>query len=100
MDDPLPTTFECVNSDFASQSTHVRGSADKSWKVSHQELRNDRALFFLNRSWGGSTEKLSYLARITSSGKVAVPPAKVEAMYDPDTYGLSATDRFDCAPRR
>ena len=99
IDDPLPSTFECVNSTFASQSTHVKGTADKKWQVSHQELRDDRALFFLNRSWGNRSEKLSYLARVTASGEVAAPPAKVEAMYDPDTYGLSSTGSFICHPR-
>ncbi len=99
IDDPLPGTFECVNSAFKSQSTHVQGSADRNWRVSNQELRDDRALFFLNRSWSGRTEKLSYLARITSSGQVTVPAAKVEAMYDPETYGLSGSGVMHCQPR-
>lgn len=100
IDDPLPTTFECVNSEFKSQSTHVRGSADQNWRVSHQELRDDRALFFFNKSWSGKSQKLSYLARITASGHVAVPPAKVEAMYDPNTYGLSGANEILCRPRK
>lgn len=100
IDDPLPGTFECVNSHFASQSTHVRAKGDRNWRVSNKELRNDRALFFLNRSWRGKAEKISYLARITSSGEVTIPAAKVEAMYDPESYGLSASGTMNCLPRK
>jgi len=99
IDDPLPASFEAVNSDFASQSTHTRGITDHNWRVSNQELRDDRALFFLNRSWYGKSDTISYLARITSSGKVSVPAAKVEAMYDPESYGLSASETIICQPR-
>lgn len=89
IDDPLPSTFEIVNSDFASQSAFVSGGSDNNHRVSRRELRNDRALFFLNRSWGNTTQELSYLARITASGTVEAPPAKAEAMYDPSRYALS-----------
>ena len=98
IDDPLPGTFECVNSDFKTQSTHVRPSTKKSWVISNQELRDDRALFFLNYAREGSTT-LSYLARITSAGTVATPSAKVEAMYDPETYGLTEATIMECSER-
>ncbi|GAA5495086.1 alpha-2-macroglobulin [Rubritalea halochordaticola] len=87
IDDPLPSTFEIVNEDFASQAAFVKSK--KNWKVARTELRDDRALFFLNRSWRGRTDSVSYLARITAEGEVHAPPAKVEAMYDPSKYALS-----------
>ena len=99
IDDPLPGTFECVNSDFETQSTHVRSSTKKSWVISNQELRDDRALFFLNYAYEGSTT-LSYLARITSAGTVTTPSAKVEAMYDPETYGLTESVLMECSDRK
>jgi len=64
IDDPLPGTFECVNSDFESQSSHVKASNTKSWRISHQELRDD-----------------------------------LEAMYDPDTFGLTKAQRMTCSDR-
>jgi len=98
IDDPLPSTFEAVNSDFATQASEHQQR--RNWRVSNQELRDDRALFFLNRSWSRGNQKLSYLARITASGKVAVPPAKVEAMYDPKSYALSASGVMTCTPKQ
>ena len=39
-------------------------------------------------------EQLTYLARCTVGGDVNVPPAKVESMYDPENFALSATQKF------
>jgi len=89
IDDPLPSVMETVNGDFASQSAHVNDPSKNNWNIDRRELRNDRALFFLNRSWISGTQTISYLARITSSGTVHAPAAKVEAMYDPSTFALT-----------
>lgn len=92
IEDPLPSVFETVNSDFASQSSamHVPTS-EHDWHVSHSELRDDRAVFFLDHVWNKGTYEVSYLARCTLAGKVVVPQAKVESMYDPDQFALSAS---------
>ena len=92
IDDTLPSIFETVNGDFASQSARVADPSKNNWNISRRELRNDRAVFFLNRSWGRGQRTISYLARVTSNGKVHAPPAKVEAMYNPSQYGLSESD--------
>ena len=89
IEDRLPSLFEAVNNDFASQSTRYRTNTDNSWRVNHKELRSDRAAFFINRSWRGGTRTLSYLARVTSAGTATAPAAKVEAMYDPEQIALS-----------
>ncbi|MGJ8643269.1 MAG: alpha-2-macroglobulin family protein [Luteolibacter sp.] len=95
VDDPLPSIFETVNTDFASQSggQNVRTS-ENDWTVSHSELRSDRAVFFMDRVWRKGTYELTYLARCTIPGEVSVPPAKVESMYDPENYALSASAKF------
>ena len=99
VDDPLPSIFETVNTDFASQSSaqNVRTS-ENDWTVSHSELRSDRAVFFMDRVWRKGTYELTYLARCTIPGEVNVPPAKVESMYDPENYALSASSKFTSAP--
>jgi uncharacterized protein YfaS (alpha-2-macroglobulin family) len=89
IEDRLPSLFEAVNNDFASQSTRFRTNTDNSWNVNHKELRSDRASFFINRSWRSGTRSLSYLARVTSAGVATAPAAKVEAMYDPEQIALS-----------
>ena len=89
IDDALPSIMETVNGDFASQKSHVADPSKNNWKISRRELRSDRALFFLNKSWKRGPQTISYLARITSAGTVHTAPAKVEAMYDPSTYAIT-----------
>ncbi|MBK1881540.1 hypothetical protein JIN85_03880 [Luteolibacter pohnpeiensis] len=95
VEDPLPATFEIINSDFSSQSATQGGRTSESdWKISHSELRDDRADFYLNRMWNRGTYTITYLARCTMAGKATAPPAKVETMYDPDNYALSQSRVF------
>ncbi|MFK7851354.1 MAG: alpha-2-macroglobulin [Akkermansiaceae bacterium] len=95
IDDPLPSTFETVNSKFASQaSAQVIRTSENDWKISHSELRSDRAVFFLDRVWKKGTYNVTYLARCTMAGEVTAPPAKVESMYDPENFALSASREF------
>jgi len=89
IDDALPSIMETVNGDFASQKTHIKDPSKNNWNISRRELRSNRALFFLNRSWTNKPQTISYLARITSEGTVHTPAGKVEAMYDPSTYALT-----------
>lgn len=93
IDDALPSLFETVNTDFESQ-TGALNKDPRSWRISHQELRDDRALFFLNHVWKRGRYKLHYYARVTTAGHAVAPPAKVEAMYDPQSYALSASRTF------
>ena len=96
VEDRLPAIFEAVNNDFASQAAHgnAGGTSEKTWAVSHSELRSDRALFFYDSAWSGGRQKITYLARCTMEGKAVAPPAKVESMYDPDNTALSASREF------
>ena len=83
IEDRLPSLFEAVNNDFASQSSKFKGNSDYQWTINHKELRSDRASFFVNRSWRNGTRTVSYMARVTSAGIATAPAAKVECMYDP-----------------
>ncbi len=95
VDDPLPASFETVNSDFASQAGgQAIRTSEKDWNISHSELRSDRAVFFMDHVHRRGTYQLTYLARCTVGGEVNVPPAKVESMYDPENFALSATHKF------
>ena len=92
IEDPLPAVFETVNTQFGSQNAAlgVRTSAGD-WNVSHSELRSDRADFFLDEVARRGTYTITYLARCTVGGQATAPPAKVESMYDPDNFALSAS---------
>jgi uncharacterized protein YfaS (alpha-2-macroglobulin family) len=95
IEDPLPSIFETVNNDFSSQkaAAGIRTS-ENDWNVSHSELRTDRALFYLDEVWRKGTYTVRYLARCTIAGKAVAPPAKVESMYDPENFALSASRAF------
>ncbi|MEI6175996.1 MAG: MG2 domain-containing protein [Verrucomicrobiota bacterium] len=96
IEDLLPATFETVNSDFKSQSTGLGvRTSEKDWNISHSELRSDRAVFFFNEIWQRGTYTVTYLARCTLAGQAVAPPAKVESMYDPDNFALSASRIFN-----
>ena len=95
IEDPLASLFETVNTDFKSQTAAagIRAS-ENDWNISHSELRSDRAVFFLDQVWRKGTYTVTYLARCTLAGQAITPPAKVESMYDPDHFALSASRVF------
>jgi len=95
IDDPLPALFETVNTDFKSQSAAAGiATSGNDWQVSHSELRSDRAVFYLDQILRKGTYTVTYLVRCTVAGKATAPPAKVEAMYDPENFALSASRVF------
>jgi uncharacterized protein YfaS (alpha-2-macroglobulin family) len=95
IEDPLPSVFETVNTDFKSQRATVGiATSENDWNISHSELRSDRALFFLDEVWRKGTYTVTYLARCTLAGQAIAPPAKVESMYDPENFALSASRVF------
>ncbi|MEO5916779.1 MAG: MG2 domain-containing protein [Luteolibacter sp.] len=95
IEDPLPCVFETVNTDFKSQRAAIGVStSENDWNVSHSELRSNRASFFLDEVWRKGTYTVTYLARCTLAGQATAPPAKVESMYDPENFALSASRVF------
>ena len=95
LEDPLPAIFETVNSDFASQrAASGISTSENNWTVSHSELRSDRAVFYVDRVWRRGTYHVTYLARCTVPGEAIAPMAKVESMYDPENFALSASRVF------
>lgn len=89
IDDPLPSAFQAINRDFASQAGRVRDRDN--WRVSHQEIRLDRVLFFVDSPRPSQNLTLTYHARITHPGEIFVPQTKAEEMYDPASFALGAT---------
>lgn len=94
IDDPLPAIFEAVNPAFETQA-NVDAPINR-WQQmprDFEEIRQDRALFFANNVWQAGKYRVQYLARVVAAGSVTAPPAKIEAMYEPQRRGLSATKR-------
>ena len=99
LEDPLPSVFEPVNPEFATQNQNKDAKAkDNAWFCDYRELRNDKALFFTDDPTARGVFELQYLARVIAEGDVIAPPARIEAMYQPDQYGLSAIDHVQTLP--
>jgi uncharacterized protein YfaS (alpha-2-macroglobulin family) len=68
----------------------VYGSWDSGWwsPFDHREMRDDRVVFAATRLWPGSYSA-TYVARATTPGTFARPPAHAEEMYNPAVFGES-----------
>jgi alpha-2-macroglobulin len=100
VDDPLPSLFEAVNSAFKTDQMTAgtppawMGKDDGDfWSGNFREIRKDRVLFFTDHI-GPGTYVIHYVARVRAAGSVTAPPAKAEAMYHPDRFGLTETQRL------
>lgn len=93
IDDPLPAILEAVNPEFAVQG--VGGSQfERVWRADYRETRADRVVYFCNHLPRGA-HTFRYLARVRSAGDVIAPPTKVEEMYRPERFGMSASARLE-----
>jgi len=94
IEDRLPSIFEAINPSFKSQSSQSANHGKwKRLRPHHTEIRKDRVLFFQNYLSQGGEYSIQYLARVIAPGSATAPPAKIEAMYEPQRYGLSNTIR-------
>lgn len=100
IEDPLPSVFEPVNPEFGTQNhrADAKKQDNSAWTCDFRELRNDKALFFTNEWSQIGKFELSYLARVIAEGDVIVPPTRIEAMYEPDHYGLGEIQRLQTLP--
>jgi uncharacterized protein YfaS (alpha-2-macroglobulin family) len=71
------------------------GGWDSGWwsPFEHRELRDDRVIYAATFLWRG-TYTASYLARATTPGTFARPPAHAEEMYNPAVHGRSDGGTF------
>jgi uncharacterized protein YfaS (alpha-2-macroglobulin family) len=97
VDDPLPAVLEAINPTFKSQETLAGERLGEEWAGDHQELRDDRAVFFANHLEAGDYT-IRYLARVRAAGTATAPSAKVEEMYHPERFGLTETMQVTSLP--
>ena len=109
--DPLPGGLEPINSALQGSEPNSRsdgpdvsaGAASGSmrwwnpWWYEHENLRDERAEAFSSDLREGVYE-YSYFTRATTPGHFVVPPARAEEMYQPETFGRSASDRLVVDP--
>jgi uncharacterized protein YfaS (alpha-2-macroglobulin family) len=100
MVDHLPGGFETVNPALkVSPGIQNKSNSNRygiwwfrTW-FDHQNLRTDRAEVFSTRIPGGS-RTYSYVVRATNRGSFIAPPARIEEMYQPETFGRTGTDHI------
>lgn len=118
IDDPIPAGLEAIDSRLAttagSLSVAASGGEDEAVGESYdyeedenriargtallpswfrQELRDDRALFFVDHMAAGMYH-YRYLARATTIGSFVLPATTVEAMYQPEIFGRTGAAEF------
>ena len=100
IDDPLPAIFEAVNPSFKTQATQKVNTERSKRRLytNYREIQKDRVLFFADSIYRAGDYSVQYLARVVAPGEVTAPPAKIEAMYEPQRFGLSGTERISAGP--
>jgi uncharacterized protein YfaS (alpha-2-macroglobulin family) len=98
IEDPLPAGLEPVSFGLQTEAQGARDALSAAMgPYDHEELRDDRAVFFVTQLEPGFYE-YSYLARATTQGTFVVPPARVSEMYHPETFGRTAATQFAVRP--
>ncbi|MCX7719082.1 MAG: alpha-2-macroglobulin family protein [Candidatus Sumerlaeaceae bacterium] len=91
IEDLLPAGLEIENSNFATAEKIADGEAEEvpGLTIQHVEMRDDRMLGFVNLRpvADGETRVFRYAARAVNPGRYTLPPAQVQAMYDPGYSG-------------
>ncbi|HEX5831780.1 MAG TPA: hypothetical protein VFY16_12420, partial [Gemmatimonadaceae bacterium] len=77
------------------------GRWDEGWwsPWEHKALHDDKVVYFARMLWTGSYTA-SYVARATTTGTFARPPAHAEEMYNPALQGRSDGGRFEVGEGR
>ena len=92
MFDAIPGVLAPINPAFKSQEALAGESLGLDWVSDHSELREDRAVFFVDQLNPGRYT-LRYLARVVCAGEAIAPSAKIEEMYHPERFGTTETLR-------
>ena len=84
------------NRDGPRWQSWLYGSWDDGWwsPWEHKALHDDKVVYFARMLWTGSYTA-SYVARATTTGVFARPPAHAEEMYNPAVHGRSDGGRFN-----
>lgn len=97
LEDYLPATMEAVNPALLSQAADIEPPTWSSL-FDNREYLSDRVRGFCTRWFGRDVINMSYYARVLRAGSATSPPAQAQLMYEPQTYGLSASERITTAP--
>ena len=98
LSDPVPGALEPVNRDLATSSKFDADRGDVSegsfWSGFYFRETGHSAVNFYAETLEKGDYRLGYAAQVVADGKFNAFPAKVEAMYDPDIFGLGAAEKI------
>jgi uncharacterized protein YfaS (alpha-2-macroglobulin family) len=97
LEDRLPAVLAPINPAFKSQEVSAGQTLGTEWVSNYHELREDRALFFVDLLNPGRYT-LRYLARVVCAGDVIAPSARIEEMYHPERFGMTETLKVSAKP--
>jgi alpha-2-macroglobulin len=82
--DPLPGGFEAAELDLRQEGGWLHRFVDG--RSTRREQHDDRVVMFLDEMAPGS-HRFTYVIRATGRGRFLAPPARIEEMYVPETFG-------------
>jgi hypothetical protein len=98
LEDRLPAGLEALNQELATEAQEpgrptLPGSPMPwRWRYNRYDVYDDHVTFFLTYMWRGE-HTFTYLARALTPGQFSARPAEVYAMYKPEVWGRSGSDR-------
>lgn len=95
--DPVAGAFEPVNTLLATASASDADQASSGGAFSFKDTGHAFVGFYAEYLPAG-THEVSYVAQVVADGVFTAFPAKAEAMYSPEVFGLTAADVVKVAP--
>ena len=87
--DRLPAGFEIENPRLGRTTKPDWVKDEELWAADFMNIRDDRLEVF-GRLAPGESKQVVYTVRVVTSGKFAIPPVELEAMYDPSLWARGA----------
>ncbi|MCB0216447.1 MAG: Ig-like domain-containing protein [Chloroflexi bacterium] len=102
VEDWLPAGFEAVNTALDTETQRLPSGERPWWRwwgYERRELRDERVTFF--SSWlRAGTHRFEYAVRAVTPGRFGARPAEAYAMYRPELWGRSTSERVDVATKQ
>jgi len=92
--DYLPAGLEAINFSLYTAQRQLKADMNNKYYFNHLEIYGDKVLIFANYLPAGAYQ-FDYLAKVSTKGDFAVPPVKIEEMYNPEVFGRSMSGRME-----
>ncbi len=101
--DPYDLEYLVIEDYLPSGMEVVKDSVKYSWWANRYEIRDNRIVFFVNNfyGWYGRTDRqsITYTLRAVFPGQYHVMPARIYAMYQPETHATTGEARLNVYSR-